>query len=157
MIITLYYNQSDQLELNKSLQTVATLNGELREATDILQPEIEIEGAEVLNANYLYINELHRFYFITGCEFVSGTIYRIRCKVDVLSTYKNEIKRQYAIVKRNQYNYNTYLTDDRLKTNNNPHIQTLSFPNGFSKEAYSYILVMGGNSFNISTTPPNNS
>ena len=72
-------------------------------------------------------------------------------------SYADEIKAQNAIIKRQQYNYNTDLVDNRLKTSKNPYIQTINFSGGFSQSNWQYVMVLGGNSFNISTTPPVNS
>lgn len=156
MQIILYNNTSDPNTVNKNLQTVATLNGELRENTDILNPSLEIEGDEVLGANYLYIDSLNRYYFINDVEFISGEIFRVNCQIDVLMSYADEIKAQNAIIKRQQYNYNVDLVDNRLKTSKNPYIQTINFSGGFSQTNWSYILIMGGNGFYIDTTPPVN-
>lgn len=154
MNIVLYRNDSDANHVTKTLTTISTLNGELRENTDLINPQLDIEGDDILSANYLYIEELSRYYFINDIEFISGEIFRVSCHIDVLQTYATEIKAQNAIIKRQQYDYNVNLVDERLKTNKDPYIQTVEFPQGFSQLDWTYVLIMGGNGFKIDTTPP---
>ena len=63
--------------------------------------------------------------------------------VDVLMTFRDEIKNMEAIIKRQENNYNLYLDDGIFKAYQNTKHKLLKFPNGFSD--FSYILALAGN------------
>ena len=65
--------------------------------------------------------------------------------MDVLETYKNGIKSNKAVIKRQQNIFNLYLNDPDFITYNNDKIQTLQIKNGagFSKN-WTYVLVING-------------
>ena len=62
--------------------------------------------------------------------------------VDVLSTYKDTIRNNSAIVSRQQNKYNLYLQDGNMKQYAFPHIQVAQFPSGFS--SFNLILSVSG-------------
>lgn len=69
-----------------------TMNVPLKKDTDILKPELLLYVTESLEVmNYCYISDFNRFYFIEDMEQVRENLYRIKCKVDVLESYKIQI------------------------------------------------------------------
>ena len=69
-----------------------TMNVPLKKDTDILKPELLLYATESLEVmNYCYISDFTRFYFIEDIEQVRENLYRIKCKVDVLESYKIQI------------------------------------------------------------------
>ena len=69
-----------------------TVDSPLKQDTDRLNPTILIYSDLSLEImNYCYIDEFNRYYFIDKVEQVRKNLYRIRCKVDVLESYKLEI------------------------------------------------------------------
>lgn len=69
-----------------------TINVPLKKDTDILKPELllyTIEPLEVMN--YCYISDFRRYYFIEDIEQARENLYRVKCKVDVLESYKVQI------------------------------------------------------------------
>lgn len=68
--IVLYQNNSPVNKVDKSLVAVATLTGVLREGSSVLDPVVTIESdapaSVVSSANYAYIAEFGRYYYITG-------------------------------------------------------------------------------------------
>lgn len=149
MIVYLYKNPDDLNVVNKNIQIVKTLSGEFRESQDILNPSILIENEDGVltsgDVNYMYIPDLKRYYYITGISFDSGRLFRINAHVDVLMTYKAQIAGNRALIARQEFNYNTMLSDPRIKHNANPLVQQLKFPNAFNG-AYSYVMAVLGNS-----------
>ena len=112
--INLYATASDSRKVNKSLtliknisETVFTTNN------DIVNPVVEVTAFENWdNVNYLYINDLHRFYYVTSKETLTGGRIRYKCHVDVLMSNGNRIKDLKAIVKRSGA-VNPYIADDK--------------------------------------------
>lgn len=58
---------------------------------DVDTPSIIIESASKPTYNYAYIQELDRYYFVTSCVWLSGQLWRLSLRVDVLKTYATEI------------------------------------------------------------------
>ena len=141
--IVLMNNTEELNKITKSPTTVRTLTGSLREETDIVDPEIMIEFDGVLtDCNYMYIEVLHRYYFITKIESVRNKLWKVYAHCDVLKTYAEAILETEAVVARSENRYNLYLNDSMYKAFSNPRLQIANFPTQFTGE--SYVLVMNG-------------
>lgn len=141
--IQLMNNRDELNKITKTPATVMTLNGTLREETDIVNPQIIIEyDGALTNVNYMYISTFNRYYFITGIESVKDGLWKIYAHCDVLKTYANAILGTPCVVARNENEYNLMLNDSYFKVYANPQLQVVNFPNKFS--GYSYVLVMKG-------------
>ena len=66
----------------------------------------------VLSANYVYIPDFNRYYFINDITSVRQNLWRLSLHVDVLMSYKKEIKNTKAFISRNEFIYNDKLVDD---------------------------------------------
>lgn len=104
MTIGLYYNKSDKRRLNKELETIATYNGYMKNESSIIDPIIYIEGAfnigNNINANYLYLPDYRRYYYITDIIQVRANLVQITATVDPLMSFKDELKECSGIVRR---------------------------------------------------------
>lgn len=144
-------NNTEELnKISKSPTTVRTLSGTLREETDIVDPEIliEFDGA-LTDCNYMYIQVLSRYYFITKIESVRNKLWRIYAHCDVLKTYAEAILNTEAVVARSENRYNLFLNDSMYKAFSNPRLQIANFPQKFTGE--SYVLVMNGANYTDNT------
>ena len=141
--IVLMNNTEELNKISKSPTSIMTLTGELREETDIVNPQINIEYSGTLtNVNYMYIAQFNRYYFITGIESVRTGLWRIYAHCDVLKTYSQAILGTECVVARNENVYNLLLNDSMFKVYGNPRLQIANFPQKFTGE--SYVLVMNG-------------
>lgn len=118
MTLILYQNKSEYNKIDKDIVTVTTLTGTLKNSCSILAPVILIENETLINANYCYIPEYNRYYFITDITVVRNKLFQINCSVDVLMSFKDKIKEQTAIIARQEKLYNLYLNDDKLLSYN---------------------------------------
>ena len=149
LTIKLCHNSSPANKIGKNIDTGTTITGALlKEDTSILKPIIKIKSSvgDIITYNYMYIEELQRYYFIDDIVSINNDIWEISAHVDVLETYKNGILAQSAVVKRQQKKYNLYLNDPDFMTYNYDTIQTLKFKivsGGFSK-TLNYVLVVNG-------------
>ena len=141
--IVLMNNTEELNKINKSPTTVRTLTGTLREQTDIVDPEILIEFDGILtDCNYMYIQALSRYYFITKITSVRNKLWRVTAHCDVLKTYSEGILGTEAVVARSESKYNLFLNDAMFKVYSYPRLQIAKFPSKFIGE--SYVLVMNG-------------
>lgn len=144
--IVLYKNNSEDYALTKSLSTQITLDScVFKDDSSVENPNVVIStGTDITECNYMYIADLHRYYFIREIGVVRAGVYYIRGHVDVLSTYANEIKACSAIIARQENLYNMYLDDPEFKTLNKSQVVTKKFDgSGFVKDM-KYILVVAG-------------
>ena len=144
--IVLYKNNSEDYALTKSLSAQITLdNCVFKDDSSVENPNIVIStGTDITECNYMYIADLHRYYFIREIGVVRTGVYYIRGHVDVLSTYANEIKACSAIISRQENVFNMYLDDPEFITLNKSQVVTKKFSGGaFSKNMH-YVLVTAG-------------
>lgn len=144
MTINFYLNQSEKNRLDKTLTSAFDLNGELKEDCSIIDPVIKIAAdvSSMASVNYMYIPSFSRYYFINNVISINNDICEVHAHVDVLSTYKDEIRAQRAIVSRQEKKWNLYLNDGVFKTYQNPYIITKAFSSGFTSQHF--ILTIAG-------------
>ena len=145
MTIILYQNTSELNAVDKTISELATISGTLREQSSIINPVINISNIEnyVDSANYAYITEFNRYYFITNIDSVRENLWRISLHVDVLYTYRDEIRANSAIIERNENEYDLKLNDGLFQTQQNPRIAQYPFPSGFN--TWNFVLAIAGN------------
>ena len=144
MEIILYTNNDDNRVVTKSLSTLQTLNGTLRDGCSIIDPVIKVENINnsiAANCNYAKIAQFGRYYYVTNIVLV-GHLWEIHMHCDVLSSFQTELKALDAIVSRQENNYNLYLQDGLFRTYQNPNISILPFSGSF--DTYQYILCVAG-------------
>lgn len=130
MTITLYKNLSESIVVNKNIQQIGVVTGTLRSTSSILNPTLAIEWNENIQlVNYIYINEFERYYYVGDIVSLINGMWEINCRVDVLMTYRDNIKQLNAVIARQELSYNLYLEDNRLLTTSRRIYTTLAFPN----------------------------
>ena len=114
MNLTFYNNTGDIRQLNKNLTTVKSgVTAEIQYDVSITDPVLIMEAAAVLeDANYFYIAEWDRYYFITNRVYLDGNRIEISGHVDVLASFKNEILQSDCIAARSASNSNPYIIDN---------------------------------------------
>ena len=153
MTIQIQQTMSEKNKIGKSISTLYTASGALREGTSIINPVIMISGANVptlKTANYMHIPDFNRYYFITDIKSIRNGLIEISGHVDVLQTYSSQIRNNTAIIKRNANSWNLYIEDGLFKTYANPHIFTKEFPSGFKDPSY-VLFVAGGKAVETNT------
>ena len=145
MKLILYNNLSESNKLDKNIVKIIELDGNLREASSLINPSILIELNPnnisdvivddnhdyvtynniritwnnfiynyVLSANYVYIPEFNRYYFINDIISIRTNMWRLNMHVDVLMSYKDSILKQNAFVTRNEFTYDEMVKDDLI-------------------------------------------
>lgn len=136
-------------QIGKDITDVLTLSGSLRNETSVIDPVIRIELDEndiseknFFQCNYCTIERFNRKYFITDMQSLRNNLVEVHCHVDVLDTYKDEIKDLNAIIRRQENNWNLMLDDGCLLTYQDPIVILKRFPQSFTNE--SIILAVAG-------------
>lgn len=143
-----YRNNSPTNFVDKELDLLETLNGTLRDGSSIIDPVILVQanapGFQSNQVNYLYVEQFGRYYYITNIISVNYTLWELHCHVDVLMSYKEQIRQQTAIVARQERQYNLFLDDGIFMAYQNPLIQTKYFSNATPFETQEFVLVVAG-------------
>ena len=142
--IQFMYNNEPMNKINKSPQSLFSLEGNLKDESSIVDPEILIQYSSPITANYAYISEFNRYYYITDITAVRTGLWRIKMHTDVLKTFSTGILGSPAIFKKSSSNYNLYINDPDYKCQQNDVIVTKTFPSGFNLEASRFVLTLFG-------------
>lgn len=132
MQVTLYTTTSDRNMLNKELQQIKTMDVKLKDDCTLLNPVFEVSKiafSEISKANYCYIPDFGRYYYIGNSDFLTGGIVSIPCEVDVLMSNKDDILNITGTVKRAENLNNGYLLDNEYNSLAYTNIVTKAFPN----------------------------
>lgn len=150
MEIILYYNNSEKIKLDKELTQIGTIEGRLLQNTSITKPSIMFDlDTAVFSANYLYIPQFNRYYFITDDVNVSANKWQIQARVDVLTSFKSAIRENTAIIERQENEYNLYLDDKYYRAYQNEDVQYKKFSGSLPSDKY--ILVVNGGGMGIAS------
>lgn len=85
-----YNRESTRVLKTGSLSLYATLTGNFRESTDIMNPSFVIEYSGYPAANYAYIQDLNRYYFISSIVSERLNVWRLNLHEDVLYTFAGD-------------------------------------------------------------------
>lgn len=145
MNIILYVNNSEKNKIGKNLTNGFSLSGTLRDATDIINPIILVELNEIANYNYCYISNFKRYYFITDITVIRTGLYAISLSVDVLESFKSEIKNLSVILLNTEnVGLNNYLPSQVFRNNVKSKTDILNFPNGLNDSGEFILITAGG-------------
>lgn len=131
-----YTINQDPKKVNKTLSDGVTIEGILRDPLNVVDPIIEFEagGLESAAYNYVYIEDLARYYFCT----VTNDSYNLNtatCHCDVLKTASSFLAQRKATLKRSEYLYNGYLNDPDFNAYAYRNIVLKSFPTAIRNDS----------------------
>lgn len=145
MNITLYVNKSEKNKIGKNLTNDLFISGTLRDATNIINPIILVELNEISNYNYCYIPNFNRYYFITDITVIRTGLYAISLLVDVLESFKTDIKNLSVILLNTQnVGSNNYLPSPVFRNNVKSKTDIINFPNGLNDSGEFILITAGG-------------
>lgn len=90
MICTFYSVDDNELKINKTLRNSHQTTCDIINSTTIINPVIIVDSSYI-NYNYVYINDLHRYYFVDNVTITNNMII-MQLRIDVMFTYKDDIK-----------------------------------------------------------------
>ena len=119
MFNIIFYNMTGEktlLDKTNVLKNATTISGELKTPSSMITPSILIEKQAVPTWNYCYISSFNRYYFIREITSVNNRLWQVDMVVDVLMTYKTEIR---GIKARALYSFSgdSNMIDPRVKAN----------------------------------------
>lgn len=145
MNITLYVNKSEKNKIGKNLTNDFPISGTLRDATNIINPVILIELNDIGNYNYCYIDDFKRYYFITDIAVIRTGLFAISLMVDVLESFKSDIKNLSVILLNTQnVGSSNYLPSQVFRNNVKSKTDIINFPNGLNDSGEFILITAGG-------------
>ena len=159
----LYFNESNYNVARKSLVSRSgNLTLHFKNESEVVNPTIYLSRSQdVLDANYIYVEDLKRFYYINEITLESQR-YILKCHVDVLMSFYTQLLDQRCIIERNAKDGNLYLEDPKLKCFAKTRFETFPWldnngqPKGFrvgGSKVKNFILTVSGSG---ETTPTPN-
>lgn len=149
MTITFYKMTDDKRQLTKTLNAsnkVAELSGHIKDDSSIMEITVDVHyQAVLLGANYFYVSDFGRYYYVRDM-IVSRQRLIIIAYMDVLMTYRDDIKKLRCVIERQESKNksNLYLPDGMFRATARQAISTpYIFDQGFSKSE-SIVLTTGG-------------
>ena len=146
--LVLQQNTSEEIVVDKTLTNISTEQAILKRETDVVNPTFLLRLNELPDFNYISCLEMGRCYFVRNITSANG-MWEVACECDVLSTYKDQIRANSAIIRRQENEWNLYYNDGSFRTYQNPHIITKSFPNGFNPSVPTFVLAVAGGAEDI--------
>lgn len=146
MIIKLYNNSSEKNVVNKVLSNEIMLTGVLRFESDIHNPVITIDIADIIGYNYAYIPDFSRYYFIREVTSVRTGFWRLDLICDVLMSFKAAILNSYGIIDHTrETEINSYMRSNIWQTMVKDKTDIINFPNGLLDSGEYILITAGGN------------
>lgn len=157
--ISLGTNTSAANVVDKDFNVIQTLQGDFRAPSSIIDPVIivQLDSRDQWRktVNYAYVPAFRRYYYITNIIAVDGSykdettgveymLWEIHMHVDVLMSFKDQIRVQSAVVARQEFKYNLMLDDGFFMSYQNPKLQTKYFSVEGPFEHQEFVLVVAG-------------
>lgn len=125
------------------------MNGTLRRESSVIDPIITVEKTNpAANLyNYMYIDDFKRWYFINDIISVRNNLWEIHGHVDVLYTWRGDIKDMECIIDKSEEftNANMYYDDGSFVLDSRNNIEIKQFPNGLNENGAYILICAGGN------------
>lgn len=125
----LYFNKSDKRYLKKDITQIGnSLNVTLIEPTTVIDPDIILApDTRVMEANYIWLKDFNRYYYINNFTFEYERIIA-HCHVDVLMSHGKELGDEIIVMDRSDQNRASfYLNDPELRMYNYSLFETKKF------------------------------
>ena len=147
MEIKLYKNLSENNVIGKTLTQIKSVEANLKNDVSVINPTFILYYTDnILQSNYCFIPKFNRYYFIDEIVPITGDRCIVKCRVDVLESFKEDIKSLTVILDKTQsiYKSNKYLDDGSFVVENKDFNAIYNFPNGFNDEGTFILICAGG-------------
>lgn len=145
MFVNFYTSVDDHRKVNKTLTPVNSADVVLKNDTSMLNPTIILKKESYdFNANYFYVGEFGRFYFVNDVKALTGQMVAVSGEIDVLMSFSSAINNLSTMIDRQENLTNGYIVDRELPVRVDKSVTINKFSGKFSDTNYNYLTVGGG-------------
>lgn len=150
MDVQILNNKSANNVVDKKVTEVVKFEGVIfkEDVSSVQNPVLLISGISdietVANWNFLRIYKFNRYYYIDDIKMLNGGIVQLSCSVDVLMSFKKDIKASTQVVARNQNKTNPYLDDKALLMHVDNSYVIKQFGDSFANPTNYVLQIAGG-------------
>ena len=155
MKIKLFNTISDTRKLEKILTNEKEIQGVFKKEELEQTPRLYITGLDPTIYNYIFIESLNKYYFIVQKEYINNNRFVLYLKIDLLMTYKEQIKLIRA-TKVKGATGNNYLIGNNFPVEVKEEVEKIPFPNKPFKKSGSKLLTTISGTWYSETPRPNN-
>lgn len=141
---------NNALDKLSTAELVASYSGPATIDVSDLNPTLILEeagGGFGRTANWAYITDFGRFYFIKDCvQNVAQNIATYHLELDVLQTFESAVRNLEVVVERTTDNYDMYLKDPMIPVDCRKTVAYRPFSSTPFHDASIVMLVLGGDS-----------
>ena len=142
--ITLYNNKSDNIVVSKNIVSIKSISGTFFEPCDVQNAKIIVKyDTAIFKANYFYISDFSRYYYVTNVTILDGRQVEITGHCDVLMSF--DVKKITGVVARQENNWNMYYSDSTVRQYAYTRTQIKKFPTKLPTSNQYIMTVAGGN------------
>lgn len=130
MVTIVFYNNTagtNVLDKTSYLNELQTVNGLMYDTFNLINTTLLVRYFNN-NSNYCFIRELNKYFFIENVEIVDNTKVKLTLKLDVLQTFKDEIKELYVTISERE-TANDYINNRSVIYDIRPNFDKIDFPN----------------------------
>lgn len=142
MNIKLYNTADESNKVDKTLSLVADTDVNLLATAQQSDFNITLSGS-IVGANYLYVPAWGRYYFLDSPVIQRNGLTEYHAHVDVLMTYKAQLRQETGVILRQENKGNLYIADNNFPVEAKNKIFFKEFPQGFDT-GLTYYLTVGG-------------
>ena len=145
MEVILYKNSSENNVIGKSLAQIKSVECNLKNDVSVTNPTLILSYTDsILDSNYCFIPKFNRYYFIDEIIPIIGDRSIIKCRVDVLESFKDNIKSLTAIIDKQETIADKFIDDGSWIVENKDFLQSYNFSNGFNDSGEFILITAGG-------------
>ena len=148
MTIKTFRFLGDSRKVDKTLTPVKTYSdaaivGDMSIHTPTISLQLD-SFTDVINFNYIYIQELRRYYYVVDSTIRRDGFVQLQCKVDVLKSFKTDILASTQYVERQQNKCTYQLPDNMYNIKSNRNLTIKNFGNEIIVPNDNFILTTFG-------------
>ena len=142
----IFYNCTDDKKkvIKKNKTEIAVKECDIKEPCTLLQPQLLVSySKELVKANYIYIEDFNRYYFINNQKLDIGGCILFTCEADDLYNWQSYIKNKKFYIERQEKTFSSLIVDTQAPSFND-RIQTIKTLGTFGTEPTIYLNTTGG-------------
>jgi hypothetical protein len=154
MTINLYSTGDNPKTVSKTLTAISSVQGRATQPCNILRPELILSGdsaVNAINANYVYIPDFGRYYFIKNHTTDTAARIILSCEVDPLMSWAAGIKLSKQLVTRSEsVGKPTEITDNQYPLSKHKKMDVIKFEGGqlnldiATNTSYNFVINVAG-------------